>query len=213
MKRWRYSRWDGTQDEFRLDARRVLDALSELLMEGLDVREALEWMRRQGFELAGLDMRVMGLDELMQELREEVDSLYERYRMDTATDDLRRRMEEILDREQRALERAHGFESGRMNDFMQRRHGDGGSSPTPSSASATTVSRTRRPGATSPSCSTSSSACASSSASCASAAGVSGARSRPTTRRRSSCASGWRPWSSWAATWPRETSARSRPTR
>ena len=50
------------------DAERALDALSDLLMEGLDAREALEWMRRQGFELAGLDMRVMGVDELMREL-------------------------------------------------------------------------------------------------------------------------------------------------
>ena len=40
--------------------RRALDALSDLMMEGIDVREALEWMRRHGFELAGLDMRVMG---------------------------------------------------------------------------------------------------------------------------------------------------------
>ena len=48
-----YSRWDGSQEEFRLDGRRALDALSRLLMEGLDAREALEWMRRQGFELAG----------------------------------------------------------------------------------------------------------------------------------------------------------------
>jgi uncharacterized protein with von Willebrand factor type A (vWA) domain len=126
VKVWRYSHWDGSQAEFRLDARRALDALSELLMEGLDMREALEWMRRRGFELGGLDMRVMGLDELMEELRQEARSLYERYRMDEATQSLRRRLDEILDREQRALERAHGFESERMNDFMARRHGEEG---------------------------------------------------------------------------------------
>src|SRR5262249_9147811 len=61
-----YGRWDGTQDEFRLDAERALDALSNLMMEGLDAREALEWMRQHGFELAGLDMRVMGLSELIE---------------------------------------------------------------------------------------------------------------------------------------------------
>jgi hypothetical protein len=64
MRTWVYSRWDGTQEPFS-DARRSLDALSQLLMEGLGAREGLEWMRRQGFELAGLDMRVMGLDELL----------------------------------------------------------------------------------------------------------------------------------------------------
>ncbi len=42
MKSLVYSRWDGTQREFRLDAERALDAMSSLLMEGLDVHEALE---------------------------------------------------------------------------------------------------------------------------------------------------------------------------
>ena len=48
-----YSRWDGTQQPFSLDPKQALDALSELLMEGLSAREALEWMRQFGFELAG----------------------------------------------------------------------------------------------------------------------------------------------------------------
>ena len=52
MKVHRYSRWDGRQEEFSLDARRALDAMSDLLMEGLDVEQALEWMRRYGFQMA-----------------------------------------------------------------------------------------------------------------------------------------------------------------
>ena len=126
MKSAVYSRWDGSQDDFRLDAERALDALSDLLMQGLDAREALEWMRRQGFELAGLDMRVMGVDELVDELREQAQELYDRYRMDRALDELRQRLDEILDREQQALRAAHGFESARMNDFLERRHGEPG---------------------------------------------------------------------------------------
>ncbi len=117
-----YSRWDGSQAEFTLDPARALDALSDLLMEGLGVRDALEWMRRHGFELAGLEMRVMGLEELVEELRAEARSLYERYSMQRATRDLRQRLDEILDAEQRVLHGAHGYESARMNDFLQRRH-------------------------------------------------------------------------------------------
>ena len=41
MRRAVYSRWDGTQADFSLDAKRALGALSDLLMEGLGVREAL----------------------------------------------------------------------------------------------------------------------------------------------------------------------------
>ncbi|MFP8881141.1 MAG: hypothetical protein VCE43_17680, partial [Myxococcota bacterium] len=119
-----YSRWDGTHNEFSLDPDKALDALSDLLMEGLDVREALEWMRRHGFELAGMDMRVMGVEELINELRDEAQALYDRYDMDTALDEISRRFDEILDREKRALEDTHGYESSRMNDFQQRRHAE-----------------------------------------------------------------------------------------
>ena len=110
-----YSRWDGSQDEFRLDAERALDALSNLMMEGLDASSALEWMRQHGFELAGLDMRVMGLSELNALLRDEIRR---------ATDDLARRLEALLDREQQRLRETHGFESSRMNEFLSRRHAE-----------------------------------------------------------------------------------------
>jgi uncharacterized protein with von Willebrand factor type A (vWA) domain len=122
MKVWRYSRWDGTQEPFRLDPETALDALSDWMMEGLSLAEALEWMRRSGFELAGLDVRVMGLDELAEELRAAQRALEQRYRMDEATDELRRRLEEILDREERAQRERHGYESQRMNEFLARRH-------------------------------------------------------------------------------------------
>ena len=55
-----YSRWDGTQNEWSLDAERALDALSDLMMHGLKAREALDYMRQYGFDLAGQDFRVMG---------------------------------------------------------------------------------------------------------------------------------------------------------
>jgi uncharacterized protein with von Willebrand factor type A (vWA) domain len=112
-----YSRWDGSQEQFRLDAERALDALSDLLMEGLDAREALEWMRQHGFPLAGLDMRVMGLQELLREVQDEIRR---------ARQDLARRLEQLLDREQQRLRETSGFESSRMNDFLERRHGGTG---------------------------------------------------------------------------------------
>jgi uncharacterized protein with von Willebrand factor type A (vWA) domain len=122
MKVWRYSRWDGRQAAFSLDAEQALDALSDGLMEGLSLAEALDWMRRAGFELAGLDLRVMGLDELMDELRRELRSLESGLRMDQATDELRRRLDDILDREERAQREQSGYESQRMNEFLDRRH-------------------------------------------------------------------------------------------
>ena len=124
MKNIVYSHWDGSQREITLDAQEVLDRLSDLLMEGLDVREALEWMRRAGFEQSGLDMRVMGTEELIDELRQQAQSLYDQYDMDAAEDDPQRRFDAILDREQEALRASSGYESARLNDFLERRHRD-----------------------------------------------------------------------------------------
>jgi uncharacterized protein with von Willebrand factor type A (vWA) domain len=124
MKKWRYSRWDGTQSEFDLDARRALDALSDLMMEGMSVEEALEMMRRGGFELAGMDFRVMGVEELIQELRREAQQLLQQYNLDHATDELARKLDDILGREERAQRAAHGAESRALNEFLEKRHRD-----------------------------------------------------------------------------------------
>jgi len=121
---WRYSRWDGSQERFELDADAALDALSELLMEGLDVDEALEWMRRAGFELGGMDFRVMGVEELLDELRERARELFDRFHLEQSTRELAQRLEALLDREERAQRAAHGLESEVLNDFLARRHGE-----------------------------------------------------------------------------------------
>ena len=60
-----YRRWDGTQALQSIDADRALDELSRYLMEGFDLQQALDWMREAGFELAGMQFRVMGLEELL----------------------------------------------------------------------------------------------------------------------------------------------------
>jgi uncharacterized protein with von Willebrand factor type A (vWA) domain len=125
VTRWRYSRWDGTQTEFSLDARRALDALSDLMMEGLSPEEALEMMRRAGFELAGMDFRVMGTEELIQELRREAQKLLQQWNLDHATDELAQKLEEALAREEAAQRAAHGMESRALNEFLEKRHREG----------------------------------------------------------------------------------------
>ena len=126
MRIYRYHRWDGSQAEFRLDADRALEAVSDLLMEGLSLQEALDFMRQYGFEMAGREMRVMGVEDLLRELRGEAQSLERRYHLRDSMDALSRRLSEALDREQQAVRGAHGHESARHNDFMRRRHPEAG---------------------------------------------------------------------------------------
>jgi uncharacterized protein with von Willebrand factor type A (vWA) domain len=117
-----YSRWDGDQKEFRLDADRALDALSDLMMHGLNVRDAMQYMRQYGFEMAGQDFRVMGTQELTQALRKQMRQLSSQYNMREATSDLKERWSDLLGQEEQAVLDRHGFESLKMNDFMERRH-------------------------------------------------------------------------------------------
>jgi uncharacterized protein with von Willebrand factor type A (vWA) domain len=122
VKVFRYSAWDGTQKEFTLDPDKALEALSDLMMHGLNVREAMQYMRHYGFDLAGQDFRVMGMQELMAELRKQMRQMLDRYNMDKATDELRKRFDQLVQREEQAVREQHGYESRKMNDFLERRH-------------------------------------------------------------------------------------------
>jgi uncharacterized protein with von Willebrand factor type A (vWA) domain len=122
MKSVIYSRWDGTQQEWTLDAERALDALSDLMMHGLSAQEALQYMRQYGFDLAGQDFRVMGQRELMQELRKQMRELYDRYDMSRATDELAQKLDRLLGMEEDTVREEHGYESRKLNDFLERRH-------------------------------------------------------------------------------------------
>src|ERR1700754_4675828 len=124
MKFTRYSRWDGTQSEWTLDVERALDALADRMMHGLSAQEALEHMRHYGFDLAGQDFRVMGLQELTREMQKQMRDLFNRYDMSGATDELREKLDELLDQEEETVRDHHGFESQKLNDFLDRRHAE-----------------------------------------------------------------------------------------
>jgi len=117
----RYSRWDGTQRPFSLAAEAALDELARHLMEGMSVDDALAEIRYQGFELAGQDFRVMGVEELLQQLRQKARELMSGRNMDHAFDERWQRLRDALDREEAALRGRHGDESQRLNDFRARR--------------------------------------------------------------------------------------------
>jgi uncharacterized protein with von Willebrand factor type A (vWA) domain len=120
-----YSRWDGTQNEFSLDVEDAFRAISDLMMQGLRLSDALEWMRQHGFFSNQLSFRVMGVEELLDELRTELEQLGTDYNLDEATREIEERLEDILEREQATLLANHGHESSTLNEFLGKRHGDG----------------------------------------------------------------------------------------
>ena len=121
MTGFRYRQWDGSQEEFSLDVQSALEMMSDLMMEGLDAGEALEWMRRFGFQLAGMNMRVMGTEELRDELRNTLRSLFDQYSMDQAMDEVETRGQCSAFRraaEHRFIERLLRIERQRIIDKM-----------------------------------------------------------------------------------------------
>src|SRR5439155_21872089 len=103
MLRVRYTAWDGTQ-EIRLEAERVFEKLAEYLSFTDDVQQALDWLLHQGLEWEQ-GVRVMGLDDFLEQLREARRSRYREVNLREAFGELREKLEELLDLERDALDR------------------------------------------------------------------------------------------------------------
>jgi uncharacterized protein with von Willebrand factor type A (vWA) domain len=97
----RYTAWDGTQT-VRLTAEQVFDKLSEYLSFTDDVQQALDWLLHQGLEWEGI--RVAGLDEFLEQLREAMRARYRDVNMRQALAGPRSKLEELLDLEREALD-------------------------------------------------------------------------------------------------------------
>jgi uncharacterized protein with von Willebrand factor type A (vWA) domain len=96
----RYTAWDGSQ-QIRLSAERVFEKFAEYLSYTDDVQQALDWLMRHGLELDS--MPIMGVDEFLEQLREEMRARYNRFNLEHALDDVRERLDEILDLERDTL--------------------------------------------------------------------------------------------------------------
>jgi uncharacterized protein with von Willebrand factor type A (vWA) domain len=97
----RYTEWDGTQ-RVRLSADKVFEKLAEYLSYTDDVQQAFDWLLRHGLELEGL--RVMGIDDFLEALREAMRERQRQFNLNRALDPIAERLEELLDLERDTLE-------------------------------------------------------------------------------------------------------------
>ncbi len=119
MLRVRYTAWDGTQ-EIRLEAERVFEKLAEYLSFTDDVQQALDWLLHQGLEWEQ-GVRVMGLDDFLEQLREAMRSRYREVNLREAFRELREKLEELLDLERDALDRLADREAAaRKRELLDR---------------------------------------------------------------------------------------------
>src|SRR5208337_539197 len=92
----RYTQWDGTQ-RLKLDADKVFEKLAEYLSYTDDVRQAMDWMMRQGMDFDGV--RVMGLEEFIEQLRQQMRQRYGEFNRKNALSEMEQKLEDILNRE------------------------------------------------------------------------------------------------------------------
>ncbi len=97
----RYTAWDGSQ-QIRLTPDEAFAKLSEYLSFTDDVQQALDWLLHQGLDWQGV--RVMGVDEFLEHLREEMRRQYQEVNLRGAFEELRRRLDDLLDLEREALD-------------------------------------------------------------------------------------------------------------
>ena len=98
--RYRYSRWDGTQDPFgpEVDASDVLEELADDVLMGTGVESALRRLMRRGMQgrFSGLDALRRRLANMRQQEEEALD-------LRGPLEEIREQLEEILDRERSTL--------------------------------------------------------------------------------------------------------------
>ena len=100
---YRYSRWDGAQDVFDMDAEELMDRLSGEILNHGDLWKALRDLMRRGAQDRQGE-RVPGLRDLLDRLKDRRQQHLRQYDMDSVVDDLRERLEEILGAERRGIE-------------------------------------------------------------------------------------------------------------
>lgn len=98
---FRYSRWDGTQRGFDLDADSLLEEMGDDLLYHGDLNAALRRLMQQGFRDRNGD-ELMGLREMLERLRERRREELERRDLGGVYDDIAQQLDEVVDMGARA---------------------------------------------------------------------------------------------------------------
>jgi uncharacterized protein with von Willebrand factor type A (vWA) domain len=86
MKFLVYKQWDGSQSPFSLDKKEIVDRFMDNILKGYDPNMSLAEMLWNGFPMAGMNFRVMGLAEMVQELTQAKKDLFSQYHLENAFD-------------------------------------------------------------------------------------------------------------------------------
>ena len=100
--RARYSRWDGTQVGFELDADDVLAEITDDLLYHGDLHAALRRLLQSGFRDREGNW-VQGIRDLMEKLRRERQERLDRFDLGGVYDEIAQELGEVVEQERAAL--------------------------------------------------------------------------------------------------------------
>ena len=101
---YKYSQWDGTQRIFDIDADELMDQLSDEMLRQGDMMRALRELFRNGFQNRE-GQQLSGLRDLMEQLKNRRRQQLQQYNMDSVIDDLKERLEDIIQTERTGIDR------------------------------------------------------------------------------------------------------------
>jgi uncharacterized protein with von Willebrand factor type A (vWA) domain len=117
----RFSRWDGTQAIPSLDADEILDAMADDIMAEGDVGEALRRLMERGWRSDDPSRpELTGLHDLLRRLREQRESMLDRYSLGDVVSSLRRELDGIVDQERGTAEKRLADASGLDDEGVRR---------------------------------------------------------------------------------------------
>jgi uncharacterized protein with von Willebrand factor type A (vWA) domain len=101
--RFTYSRWDGTQKGFDLDADALMEQVTDDLLYHGDINAALRRMMQNGLEDRDGE-RIQGLRELMEKLRQKRQETLDQHNLGGVYDDIAQELRDVIDQERGALD-------------------------------------------------------------------------------------------------------------
>ncbi|HZT09107.1 MAG TPA: VWA domain-containing protein [Chloroflexota bacterium] len=104
FSRYRYSRWDGTQQVSPFDADEIMENLADDLLGDGDVRSALQRILQRGFQHRSGD-RTMGLQNILERLRAARQRQLDRHDLGGMIDQIREKLEDVLRTEREGIQR------------------------------------------------------------------------------------------------------------
>src|SRR5690554_7494442 len=93
--RFSYSRWDGTQAGFELDAYDILEEITDDLLYHGDLNAALRRMMQSGFDDRNGE-RMQGIREMLEKLRRRRKDQLDRYDLGGVYDDIAQELRDVV---------------------------------------------------------------------------------------------------------------------